>query len=69
VSHGAPSEVDPATFLGDDPALALVGHTVNEHGHVVRGQDGRQIAYTRCRECDCRRVKVAKVGRRLDGCT
>jgi hypothetical protein len=22
VSHGAPSEVDPATFLGDDPALA-----------------------------------------------
>jgi hypothetical protein len=39
VRHGAPSEVDPAVFLGDDPALALV--------------TADQFAWSLAHPCDC----------------
>jgi hypothetical protein len=39
MSHGAPSEVDPAAFLGDDPALSLV--TAN------------QVAWSLAHPCEC----------------
>jgi hypothetical protein len=39
MSHGAPSEVDPAAFLGDDPALALV--------------TADQAAWLLAHPCDC----------------